>query len=204
MISASAEVDLPHVVDNHYIVHCDMTPGTDLDIVRPLCQYVWGSLRFRVCNFQLFRWLKSIISLCLSKLINTFDCHIQNNKNCIILLRHIYWDPWTMTHIGGPYIKMAVWDALTILPLDHDPYWRRIHKDGRVRRLNNPGIYCSCLTVSRNTIDIWNQLINDIALRRYLTDWQPRSNVGLYWLFTYSFNTLFAIYFIKWIETFDC
>ena len=56
MISASAEVALPHVVDNHYIVHCDTTPGTDLDIVRPLCQYVWGSLRYRVCNFQLFRW----------------------------------------------------------------------------------------------------------------------------------------------------
>jgi hypothetical protein len=118
MISASAEVALPHVVDNHYIVHCDTTPGTDLDIVRPLCQYVWGSLRYRVCNFQLFRWLKSIISLCLSKLINTFDCHIQNNKNCIILLS------CNMAYI--------------LRPLDHDPYWRPIHKDGRVRRLNNP------------------------------------------------------------------
>jgi hypothetical protein len=44
-----------------------------------------GTLRFWVCNFQLFRCLKSIISLymCMSKQINKFGCCIQNNKACI-------------------------------------------------------------------------------------------------------------------------
>lgn len=56
---------------------------TRTHIVGPLGLKVFGPLRFCICTFLLFRCLKSIISLCMSKLINSRS---QNNNDCITLL----------------------------------------------------------------------------------------------------------------------
>ena len=53
-----------------FIIHIGVWSGPDLYLIEPLDQYDLGALWFCVCNFQLVRCLKLIISLCMLKLIN--------------------------------------------------------------------------------------------------------------------------------------
>ena len=62
----------------------------------------WEHLRFCICNFQLFRCQKSIISLWMSKQINKFSCSSQNNKDCITLLY------CNMAYIRTPHLWVPV------------------------------------------------------------------------------------------------
>lgn len=50
-----------------------------------LDQQVLGPLRFYVSNFQLFKYLKSIISLCMSNLTTKFGHRSKNNQYCIMI-----------------------------------------------------------------------------------------------------------------------
>lgn len=63
--------------------------GPDLDLVT--------SLRFYTCNFQLFKCVMSSMSLCISKLIDKFDCCSQTNEHCRLYPK--LWGPWTYTWI---------------------------------------------------------------------------------------------------------
>ena len=72
-----------------------------------------GKLLFWLCNVQLFRCLKSIILLCMSKLINIFVCRSQNKTFHIIKWQHgRYWGPhwwrsWSHAHTYWPMHNSA-------------------------------------------------------------------------------------------------
>jgi hypothetical protein len=70
-----------------------------------------GSLRFWVCDFQLFRCLKSILS-CMSKLINQFGCCRQNNQDGIALFNCNMTYIWPLGH--DPYINLIIYFAVII------------------------------------------------------------------------------------------
>ena len=70
-----------------------------------------GSLRFWVCDFQLFRCLKSILS-CMSKLINQFGCCCRNNQDGIALFNCNMTYIWPLGH--DPYINLIIYFAVII------------------------------------------------------------------------------------------